>query len=262
MVYTPQISQESSVTLKRLSWALNIPMTGTINSLIKLFANNTDRKKVCWFCKDTSKCDVCGFNPLQKKGADSYSTKKATLILSLKGRKNMSEACTGTIPVTAADSGPQPTPFVIMAPKPEYHLGFDGSRCRILLLKEHTSARTVILNNADSVYDLVKDVLASADREMFLSVLLNADLSLIGVETVSIGELSSCSASPRDIFKSAILANAASVIFCHNHPSGSLTPSPEDTALHANLCKAGSLLGIDVHDHLIVSSQGYASLRQ
>ena len=196
-----------------------------------------------------------------KKGEESYSTKKANLMLSIKGRKNMSEAHTSTMQVTAADSGQQPTPCVIMAPKPEYHAKFAGSRCRVFLIKEKNSRNPVMLQTSNAIYALVQDELANSDREILLSVLLHADLSLIGVETASIGELSSCSVIPRDIFKSAILANAASVVFCHNHPSGSLTPSPEDTHLHETLCKAGTLLGIDVKDHLIVSSQGYASIQ-
>jgi DNA repair protein RadC len=67
--------------------------------------------------------------------------------------------------------------------------------------------------------------------------------------------------TPRDVFKSAILANAVAIIVCHNHPSGELVPSDEDIKLTKQLIEAGELLGIKVLDHLIVSSQGYKSLR-
>jgi len=66
----------------------------------------------------------------------------------------------------------------------------------------------------------------------------------------------------RELFKSALLANASRVILCHNHPSGDLTPSDDDIALTRRIVTAGQLLGIDVCDHLIVGRDGYKSLKQ
>jgi DNA repair protein RadC len=63
------------------------------------------------------------------------------------------------------------------------------------------------------------------------------------------------------VFKSAILANAVAIIVCHNHPSGDLVPSDADIKITKQLIAAGELLGIKVLDHLIVSYQGYKSLR-
>ena len=83
---------------------------------------------------------------------------------------------------------------------------------------------------------------------------------MIGVETVSIGSVTASTTTPRDIFKSAILANAVSIIICHNHPSGNLKPSDSDVELTRQLVDAGELLGIKVLDHLIVSNRGYRSL--
>jgi DNA repair protein RadC len=83
---------------------------------------------------------------------------------------------------------------------------------------------------------------------------------LIGVETVSIGSITASTTTPRDLFKSAILANAVAIIICHNHPSGELVPSDSDIALTKQIVEAGELLGIKVLDHLIVSNQGYRSL--
>jgi DNA repair protein RadC len=65
---------------------------------------------------------------------------------------------------------------------------------------------------------------------------------------------------PREVFKGAILANAASIILCHNHPSGDLTPSKEDIHMTEEMMKAGKLLGIRVLDHIIVSNQGYVTI--
>ena len=110
-------------------------------------------------------------------------------------------------------------------------------------------------------YELVKDELVNSDREMLLSVMLTVKNDLIGVETVSIGSITASTTTPRDVFKSAILANAVAIIVCHNHPSGELIPSNEDIKITKQLIAAGELLGIKVLDHLIVSNQGYKSLR-
>jgi DNA repair protein RadC len=95
---------------------------------------------------------------------------------------------------------------------------------------------------------------------MLLSVMLTSKNQLIGVETVSIGSVSATTMFSREVFKSAILANAVSIILCHNHPSGELIPSNEDIQVTQLLVEAGKLLGIKVMDHLIVSNKGYHSL--
>jgi DNA repair protein RadC len=85
---------------------------------------------------------------------------------------------------------------------------------------------------------------------------------LIGIQTVAVGKINTCGANPADIFKSALLANAPSIVLAHNHPSGDLKPSSEDIAFTRNLIKAGKILRVQVLDHLIISSKGYASLNQ
>jgi DNA repair protein RadC len=145
--------------------------------------------------------------------------------------------------------------------KPNFNQNYKGIRCRVCLIRENTGDEIIKINKESDVYELVKDELAGSDREMLLSVMLTVKNDLIGVETVSIGSISASTTTPRDVFKSAILANAVAIIVCHNHPSGELTPSNEDIALTKQLIAAGELLGIKVLDHLIVSNQGYKSLR-
>jgi DNA repair protein RadC len=145
--------------------------------------------------------------------------------------------------------------------KPNFNQNYKGIRCRVCLIRENTSDEIIKINKESDVYELVKDELAGSDREMLLSVMLTVKNDLIGVETVSIGSIVTTTITPRDVFKSAILANAVAIIVCHNHPSGDLTPSPEDIELTKQLIAAGELLGIKVLDHLIVSNQGYKSLR-
>lgn len=144
--------------------------------------------------------------------------------------------------------------------KPKFNNNYKGVRCRVYLVREGENDEVIKLNNSSDVYELVKDELSNSDREMLLSVMLTNKNQLIGVETVSIGSVSATAMLPREVFKSAILANAVSIILCHNHPSGELTPSNEDIQVTQLLVDAGKLLGIKVMDHLVVSNKGYQSL--
>jgi DNA repair protein RadC len=93
--------------------------------------------------------------------------------------------------------------------------------------------------------------------------MLDVKNQVIGIHTVSIGNLNSAIVSPREVFKAAILANAASIILGHNHPSGDTTPSPEDIQVTQVLFQAGKLLDIDVLDHVIIGEDGaFCSLRR
>ena len=143
---------------------------------------------------------------------------------------------------------------------PRYIEKYKGIRCRVCLVRENECAEMISICDPVDAYELVKNELVNSDREIMLSILLTTKNHLIGVETVSIGSLSSATIIPRDLFKSAILANASSIVLCHNHPSGVLEPSREDYAVTKTVVDAGNLLGIKVLDHLIVTDTGYKSL--
>ena len=145
--------------------------------------------------------------------------------------------------------------------KPNFNHKYKGMQCHIYLVKENENTERIKVNGPADVYELVKDELAHADREMLVSIMLTTTNQLIGVETVSIGTLNSAHVSPREIFKSAILANAFGIIICHNHPSGELDPSNEDRKVTDLITDAGDLLGIKLIDHVIVSHKGFKSLK-
>jgi DNA repair protein RadC len=85
----------------------------------------------------------------------------------------------------------------------------------------------------------------------------------ISISTISIGSLSSSIVHPRDVFKFAILSNAASLIIFHNHPSGDPEPSPEDINITNRLAEVGKIIGIDLIDHIIIGSESrYCSLKE
>jgi DNA repair protein RadC len=146
--------------------------------------------------------------------------------------------------------------------KPNFNQNYKGIKCRVCLVRENTGHEIIKISKPADAYELVKDELIDSDREILLSIMLTVKNDLIGVETVSIGSVTASTTTPKDVFKSAILANAVSIIICHNHPSGDLTPSNEDIKITKQLIAAGELLGIKVLDHLIVSNQGYKSLRE
>lgn len=134
-------------------------------------------------------------------------------------------------------------------------------RCRVYLLRENPDVEPVVIRCSADIHNLVKEELVNSDREMMLSVMLTCGNNLIGVETVCIGSIDRVTISPREIFKSAILANAYAIVLCHNHPSGDLIPSKEDMDITKSLKEAGELLGIKFLDHIIISDKGYKSLK-
>lgn len=111
-------------------------------------------------------------------------------------------------------------------------------------------------------YHLVKDELQFEKREVFVVILQDAKGCSIGHHIVAIGTLTHAPVHPREVFYPAIRHKAVSLILVHNHPSGDLTPSKQDCELTKKLIEAGRIVGIPVNDHLIVSEQGYLSLRQ
>lgn len=114
-----------------------------------------------------------------------------------------------------------------------------------------------------SVASIASPLLERELCEVGLVLCLTTKMELIGYHEVSRGCLNSTVMHPREIFKAAVLANAAAVILCHNHPSGDPTPSPEDLALTARVRNAGQLIGIDLLDHIIIGHDGrFVSLRQ
>jgi len=113
---------------------------------------------------------------------------------------------------------------------------------------------------------LAAAVLADVTVEHVLALHVDTRHALIGVHIVSIGTLNGALVHPRDVYKAALLTNAAGLILAHNHPSGDPTPSPDDHALFTRLRQAGDLLGIDLLDALIVTDpregERYYSFRE
>lgn len=96
-------------------------------------------------------------------------------------------------------------------------------------------------------------------RECFKVMYLSRSLRVLGIHTISVGGTSATPVDTKMIFSGALLANAQTIILCHNHPSGNLKPSVQDDNLTRRLVEAGKLLDLRITDHIILSNSGYYS---
>ncbi|MGO4695553.1 RadC family protein [Paenibacillus sp. 2TAB26] len=122
----------------------------------------------------------------------------------------------------------------------------------------------VFIRTAKDAIPLIED-LKYQDKEHFVALFLNTKNMVIGREVVSIGHLNASLVHPRELFKAAIRQGAASIIVCHNHPSGDTTASPEDIAISKRITEAGEIIGISIIDHIIIGGLGgnrWASLKE
>jgi DNA repair protein RadC len=119
-----------------------------------------------------------------------------------------------------------------------------------------------IVKTPEDVASLVRGRLRGKKKEHFLALLLDTRNQLIKVAEISIGSLDASIVHPREVYKEAISASAASVIFVHNHPSGDPTASEDDIRLTKRLAEAGEIVGIDVLDHIIIGDEKYFSLKR
>lgn len=117
------------------------------------------------------------------------------------------------------------------------------------------------IRTPEDVVNQVRARLKGRKREHLLSLLLDTRNRLLGLPTVSIGSLDSSIVHPREVFKKAISASAASVILVHNHPSGDPQPSDDDIKITRRLVEAGKIMGIEVLDHVIVGDGAYISMK-
>ena len=124
-----------------------------------------------------------------------------------------------------------------------------------------TSEKPVVKTPED-VAGLVRGRLKGKKKEYFLAILLDNRSRMIKVSEISVGSLDASVVHPREVFKEAVSASAASVIFAHNHPSGDPAASEDDIKLTKRLAQAGEIMGIDVLDHIIIGDKDYLSLKR
>lgn len=106
--------------------------------------------------------------------------------------------------------------------------------------------------DADGIHKLLWPHFVGLQREHLWRVDLTARSGFLGAELISWGTIDGTSASPREVFKGALLAGAASIALVHNHPSGVVDPSPQDLEMFERLALCGKIMGIPVSDNLII----------
>jgi len=130
-----------------------------------------------------------------------------------------------------------------------------------ILLMQVREATGEKIDNPDTVHKLMKEE-AKADRECVWVLHLNTRNKIIEKELVSMGSLNHSLIHAREIFKKAIVLGANSIIVVHNHPSGNTTPSNDDNLVMDSLKQAGELLRIPMIDFMIISKNGYFSMKE
>lgn len=120
-----------------------------------------------------------------------------------------------------------------------------------------------IVSSPESVHELpmIRELMSAADRETFVCLHLSTKNHLISWEIISVGSLNEGIVHPRELFKGAILANAAAVVLVHNHPSGDPQPSRADVELTRRLVRAGDAIGIEILDHIVFGKDCCVSMK-
>lgn len=131
---------------------------------------------------------------------------------------------------------------------------------RVKLIGPRRASSEEPIRGPDDVWRLLGPPARTWDREHFLTLILDGKSRVLGLDEVSVGSLTATLVHPREVLKAIILANGASFISVHNHPSGDPTPSPEDLAITKRIRSAAELIGIPLIDHVILGSHRFHSM--
>lgn len=129
------------------------------------------------------------------------------------------------------------------------------------LSSKQTDTKYTIRSPKDAASYLMTDM-TSLKQEHFVVLFLNIKNQVMHKQTVFVGSLNASIVHPREIFREAVRRSAASIVCAHNHPSGNPTPSPEDIAVTKRLVEAGSIVGIELLDHIIIGDHQFISLNE
>jgi DNA repair protein RadC len=146
--------------------------------------------------------------------------------------------------------------------------GVGRSRASQILAAVELGRRTLVRNGQDrlrlkSPRELAAYLIpqyGSHPVEQFGIVMLDTKQRVIRIKVLSLGSLDTTVVHPREVFREAASASAASIVLFHNHPSGDPMPSADDLLLTARMVHAGSIMGIDVVDHVILADRRYFSM--
>lgn len=129
-------------------------------------------------------------------------------------------------------------------------------------LRTFKDSSSIYIKTPEDAAEFVMEELRYLKKEHMKVILLNTKNMVISIKDISVGSLNSSIVHPREVFIEAIKASSASIIICHNHPSGDPTPSQEDINVTRRITEAGKIIGIDLIDHIIIGDGKYISLKE
>jgi DNA repair protein RadC len=132
----------------------------------------------------------------------------------------------------------------------------------IELVPELDGKKRVVVQGPEDIIRNYASLFKDQVRERFIVFWLDSVNRILGFEVITEGILNASLAHPREVFRGAVVATAASIIVTHNHPSENSEPSQEDIAITKQLVEAGKIIGIPVHDHIIFAGANYTSFAE
>ncbi|GEN85514.1 DNA repair protein RadC [Oceanobacillus sp. FSL W8-0428] len=129
-------------------------------------------------------------------------------------------------------------------------------------ISSYKSIDTYMIRSPEDGANYVMEEMRNLAQEHFVALFLNTKNQIIHRQTLFIGSLNASIVHPRELFREAVRRSAASVLVCHNHPSGDPTPSQEDILVTKRLVESGKIIGIEVIDHLVIGNERFVSLKQ
>jgi DNA repair protein RadC len=132
----------------------------------------------------------------------------------------------------------------------------------IELVPELDGKKRVIVQGPEDIIRNYASLFKDQVRERFIVFWLDSVNRILGFEVITEGILNASLAHPREVFRGAVVATAASIVLAHNHPSENSEPSQEDITITKQLVEAGKIIGIPVHDHIIVAGETYTSFAE
>lgn len=135
---------------------------------------------------------------------------------------------------------------------------------RVELVRTHSVVSDYrFCSGPQEAVELFTRAVGDPDREHLVAMYLDAQMRFVGIHVAAVGQIAEMQVAPAEVFKAALLCNAAAVVLAHNHPSGDTLPSKSDVDVTADLELAGAQLGVFVLDHLVIGRPGeYVSLRE
>lgn len=118
------------------------------------------------------------------------------------------------------------------------------------------------ISSPSQLSEMLMNEMTDLSQEVLKLIMLNTKNEVIGVKDVFKGSLNTSIVHPREIFKEAVKRSSASIIICHNHPSGDPSPSKEDVNITMRLKECGSIMGISLLDHIIIGNKKFVSLKE